>query len=385
PVGQSALFWRGWSWSRWKVPKRQTSCCWRAAIWRWATIWGTIRPVWGRPSPATCHSSASIPIAGASTRRASPSAAAVSRPGTKRPEDGCAGWASPIPRSMPSPGVCSDQVGCSPLATGSSTTSPGPLRRVSRRHWCEPGLTRGATMRSPRVFLNKRDAAQTGCCQLFAGDGRRSPMPPSPKDSLQELRIISAQLGRNPELVQGAGGNTSIKSDGLLWIKGSGRWLADAEKADCFVPLELQPLLEAVQNGHEDPASFALCRELCPPGLRPSVETSLHAVMPQACVLHVHSVSAIAWGVHPQGRVLLSERLKGLPWHWIPYVRPGLPLTAEVSRALERAPADVLVLANHGLVVAGESPREALELLREVESRINIAPRPFPVADIERL
>lgn len=210
-------------------------------------------------------------------------------------------------------------------------------------------------------------------------------MPPSPKDSLQELRIISAQLGRNPELVQGAGGNTSIKSDGLLWIKGSGRWLADAEKADCFVPLELQPLLEAVQNGHEDPASFALCRELCPPGLRPSVETSLHAVMPQACVLHVHSVSAIAWGVHPQGRVLLSERLKGLPWHWIPYVRPGLPLTAEVSRALERAPADVLVLANHGLVVAGESPREALELLREVESRINIAPRPFPVADIERL
>lgn len=210
-------------------------------------------------------------------------------------------------------------------------------------------------------------------------------MSSSPSEVFRELRRISAQLGHDPDLVQGAGGNTSIKQDGLLWIKGSGRWLAEAETKECFVPLDLQRLLDALEAGHEDPAGLALRDDLCPEGLRPSVETTLHAVLPQACVLHVHSVSAIAWAVHPEGRAHLEARLGELPWHWIPYVRPGSPLTAEVFRALARAPADILVLANHGLVVAGESPPAALDLLQEVERRIQIQPRPFPHADIERL
>ena len=43
-----------------------------------------------------------------------------------------------------------------------------------------------------------------------------------------KFRELSADLGRNPLLVQGAGGNTSIKEDGLLWVKASGTWLSEA-------------------------------------------------------------------------------------------------------------------------------------------------------------
>ena len=37
--------------------------------------------------------------------------------------------------------------------------------------------------------------------------------------------ICSARVGNNPLLVQAGSGNTSIKLDGVLWIKASGKWL----------------------------------------------------------------------------------------------------------------------------------------------------------------
>ena len=50
-----------------------------------------------------------------------------------------------------------------------------------------------------------------------------------PDDSeLLALRELSSALGADPSRTQGAGGNTSIKRDGAMWIKASGTWLAEA-------------------------------------------------------------------------------------------------------------------------------------------------------------
>jgi rhamnose utilization protein RhaD (predicted bifunctional aldolase and dehydrogenase) len=43
----------------------------------------------------------------------------------------------------------------------------------------------------------------------------------------QALRALSAGVERNRLRTQAAGGNTSIKRDGVMWIKVSGRQLAD--------------------------------------------------------------------------------------------------------------------------------------------------------------
>jgi rhamnose utilization protein RhaD (predicted bifunctional aldolase and dehydrogenase) len=40
-------------------------------------------------------------------------------------------------------------------------------------------------------------------------------------DDLAALARVSAELGSNRLLVQAAGGNTSIKDDGVLWVKAS--------------------------------------------------------------------------------------------------------------------------------------------------------------------
>jgi rhamnose utilization protein RhaD (predicted bifunctional aldolase and dehydrogenase) len=69
------------------------------------------------------------------------------------------------------------------------------------------------------------------------------------------LRELSAALGADPLRTQGAGGNTSIKRDGVMWIKASGTWLADALAHDIMTPVRLEPLRKAIVDG--DPRAAA--------------------------------------------------------------------------------------------------------------------------------
>ena len=55
-----------------------------------------------------------------------------------------------------------------------------------------------------------------------------SPFTFSESSEFRKFCELSADSNRNPLLVQGAGGNTSIKEDGLLWVKASGTWLSEA-------------------------------------------------------------------------------------------------------------------------------------------------------------
>ena len=52
------------------------------------------------------------------------------------------------------------------------------------------------------------------------------------------FRALAAQLGQDPLRVQGPGGNTSIKSGNVMWIKASGTELADAETKPIFVAVD---------------------------------------------------------------------------------------------------------------------------------------------------
>src|SRR5262249_33605770 len=153
--------------------------------------------------------------------------------------------------------------------------------------------------------------------------------------------------GNDMLLVQGAGGNSSVKDGDVLWVKASGTWLADAETSDIFVPVSLSGARAALARGDE---RMPLASQ-AGTGLRASIETSLHALMPHPVVLHVHSVNTIAWAVQSDAAQELAARLHGLAWHWLDYHHPGLPLAQAVSESTAQGPADVLILGNHGLVV----------------------------------
>ena len=184
---------------------------------------------------------------------------------------------------------------------------------------------------------------------------------------LDRLRALSAKVGSDPLLVQAAGGNTSLKDEGVMWIKASGTWLKDAATRDIFVPLDHAAILAALAK--DDPACescTAFVRtDLNSTGLRPSIETTVHALMPQRVVVHVHCVNTIAWAIRADGEQRLAEKLEGFDWAWIPYARPGLPLAGAIQSRM-REGVNVLVLGNHGLAVAADTVEGAEALLDKV-------------------
>ncbi len=76
---------------------------------------------------------------------------------------------------------------------------------------------------------------------------RRDPSP------IKRLLDLSARIGRDPLLVQASGGNTSIKLNGTLWIKASGKWLANADKEEILVPVRLAECLRCLERGGHFP------------------------------------------------------------------------------------------------------------------------------------
>jgi rhamnose utilization protein RhaD (predicted bifunctional aldolase and dehydrogenase) len=194
-------------------------------------------------------------------------------------------------------------------------------------------------------------------------------------DFLRPLATLSARLGNDIELVQAAGGNTSLKHERELWVKASGIWLSEALARQIFVPLDLARVRAAVQGPPADIDAAVQAARLGDSPLRPSIETSLHALMPHSIVVHVHGVNTLAHVMLRDGRQRVSDRLNGLPFTWIPYTRPGAPLTVSVREALAAHATDVLVLENHGLVVGAGSAEEAEALLREVERRLTLTAR----------
>ncbi|MDP4289857.1 MAG: class II aldolase/adducin family protein, partial [Bacteroidota bacterium] len=167
-----------------------------------------------------------------------------------------------------------------------------------------------------------------------------------------------------------------------FWIKASGTWLADARKRDIFVQLGLKEVLNAYQKGSNDFTDCIISNN----GLRPSIETSLHAVLPQKVVVHVHSINSLSWVVRKGGDKLVAERLKGLAWAWIDYIRPGLPLTRLIQTTIKGKPeTNVLLMANHGLVVAADTVDDVKTLLKEVEKRLLPPPLNSTLIDDEKL
>lgn len=199
-----------------------------------------------------------------------------------------------------------------------------------------------------------------------------------------ELCVLSAQLGATQSLVQGAGGNISLKEEGVLWVKASGTWLSDAVSRNILVPLDLIKLTKNMSLNFSDPTKLTL---LDNKNLRPSIETTLHALLPQRVVVHLHSVNAIALAVRSDGKTEIANRLKDIEWTWVPYARPGLPLTALIKKALldcQTIP-EVLVLANHGIVIGAETVEKIDRKIKRIEQLLDLTERPLRAPKIKIL
>ena len=104
------------------------------------------------------------------------------------------------------------------------------------------------------------------------------------RPALRPLLELTERVGRDPLFTQASTGNSSAKSEGTLWIKASGKWMADAFHDHTLIPLDLKAIRACLQRNIDPVERF--------PGA--SLETAMHAVLSHSVVLHVHSVNAIA-------------------------------------------------------------------------------------------
>jgi len=189
---------------------------------------------------------------------------------------------------------------------------------------------------------------------------------------LQELLFASHLLGANRALANYGGGNTSAKGISIdhagnevstLWVKGSGSDLATMTERD-FPALrldEILPLFEREQMSDEEMVAYLLRCQLDPASPRSSIETLLHAFVPAAHVHHTHPDAINALACSADGRALIQECF-GDDAAWIEYIRPGFTLAKQVGEAVRDRPGlKLVVLGKHGLVVWGDSAREAYE------------------------
>lgn len=185
---------------------------------------------------------------------------------------------------------------------------------------------------------------------------------------MKNLVDYSRKYGSDPELVLAGGGNTSMKENGVLYVKGSGCALSSIEPEN-FVRMDIAALRDIVNRDYpaEDSAREAAflkdCNDAMLPGeegKRPSVEALLHALFPQRYVLHLHPALVNGLTCGNNGEAMSKELFPEAIW--VPACKPGYTLAKLLADKIGED-TDTVLLQNHGVFFASETPEGLAELL----------------------
>jgi len=185
---------------------------------------------------------------------------------------------------------------------------------------------------------------------------------------------MSRKYGANPDFVLAGGGNTSYKEDSVMAVKASGNALSVIGE-DGFVLMDTEKLRALVREVYPDDDK---AREACAlkdmmaarlegqDDMRPSVECILHALFHKPYVLHLHPalINGLTCGM--DGEAVYADIFKDLnePLIWVPLTKPGYTLSKACAELFEtyaekhRRHPSVVLLQNHGIFVAADTPEE---------------------------
>ncbi|MHC4194096.1 MAG: SDR family oxidoreductase [Planctomycetota bacterium] len=210
--------------------------------------------------------------------------------------------------------------------------------------------------------------------------------------ALSQLIRMSRAVGTDRSLVQGGGGNTSVKTANgkHMYIKASGTALKDMNQQNGWRRIRMDPALSIIKDKsltgldtqtREDEVVNRLllaCDDKVTGPARPSVEAHLHAFLDK-CVIHLHPSAAGAYLNAKNGKSELGKLFadESPPPLWVPYTDPGFTLAKRIAKLVDdyhdqfgKKPT-ILFLERHGLLISAQSPDAALRLVRKVLSRCN--------------
>lgn len=189
-------------------------------------------------------------------------------------------------------------------------------------------------------------------------------------EAIKALIEMSHRYGSDPEFVLAGGGNTSYKTEDMLYVKGSGTALATISESG-FVKMDrkkLSAMLEKKYSENEAEREAEVLADMMAAkcageeAKRPSVETLLHDLLPYKFVLHVHPalVNGItcARGGEAACRRLFPDAV------WVGSTKPGYILAAlckektDAYKAEKGSAPKLIFLQNHGVFFAADTVAE---------------------------
>jgi len=196
------------------------------------------------------------------------------------------------------------------------------------------------------------------------------------KKKLQSLIEIAEQIGRYPDFIQGAGGNLSVKiNDKQMLIKASGLRFNELGGTHEFALADYKKLClryggkKSFFNEKEEAKFIAGCSN----GIRPSMEAGFHAFL-GTYVLHTHSVysNIISCAVGGEKIAMKICRDLGIRAAFLDYINPGPDLAFAMGKLIKKhlAIPSVIFLANHGLVISGNTAKEVLTIHKKLNDGI---------------
>ncbi len=177
-------------------------------------------------------------------------------------------------------------------------------------------------------------------------------------ESDQEFLDFLIEVGSDFSLTQGLGGNSSVKSKGLMLVKASGKRLGQSYLTDYFYEVGVSEgehyELKSLQSG------------------KPSIEVFLHALLPHKYVVHLHSTQGVALSMLAARDENLRTALEGQGVSIIEYRRPGVELKEAIKRKLQPAglnsESSTFLLQNHGTLFGANSVTEIRQAVYQFEN-----------------
>lgn len=215
-----------------------------------------------------------------------------------------------------------------------------------------------------------------------------------------DLLARSNRLGADKRITNYAGGNTSAKGTvadpvtgqptRVMWVKGSGGDLGTMTVSG-LATLRLERVL-ALRDAYRDGRTEDEVHELLSfclfgqGGAAPSIDTTIHALLAEEHVDHLHPDAVIALAAAAEGEEL-TRRCYGGEVGWVPWRRPGIELALEIAAVHDADPAlRGIVMGGHGLIAWGETSeaceRSSLDLIARAESFLQEQGRAAPLGAV---
>ena len=169
-----------------------------------------------------------------------------------------------------------------------------------------------------------------------------------------DMRVYTSRLlGVDQNLVLHGGGNTSVKIDDILYVKGSG-WDLETIEREGFSPAKIESLISLLEYDRlsdSDMVKYQREALIDSDAPNPSVEAILHALIPYKFVDHTHADAVVTISNSINGERIIKE-IYGDSYLIVPYIMPGFILAKEVYNLVKDIDWDRLdgiILHNHGI------------------------------------